>query len=824
LREPVAPRQLEFPYYTLRDGFNSTLLLVGASAAPLDFIIAVRSASGRTVLSPSMTIQSGEKLSVDLRVLLTELGVDVNGDFAEGSVSIYFNGTIMPLAGQLTMSNPARSLVLESEMVDNSPGLGLLPSALNAVWWGLGGGREARFTASNTSGDPVTADVYLDFQGERHESAPLAFAPHETKILSITHLLGELKVSPAQAPEGGISIIGRGSIPALIAQGKITDPNTGFSTTLNFPDPKLQRASALHASGVPIGLPSKESPYAGAGVFVPHVIVRNLTGAPQSVTITVEYPGEDGPAQATPPPLALEAYTTKDIPLDLVLASLPLPLPFCSIRIQYSGAPGSVIGEVSSIEAKGDLVIDSRLANERDGWVGSGAHPWHLDEETESILFLTNMSEKSARIGFDMVAGGVHYYLTRLKLKPHETRAIDLRKVRDEQKPDLKGNKVPAGATDGSVVWTRLDHVPVMGRLVVLQRHNRIASGYDCHICDCDPDFFDLYVTPASYIFLPDRSVLYDALAWFREHCNQYEWLYNVDASFQSLNPPVATVTTEGTATGQSGGTATIKALYTEYYYIYDHVLIDCIDHPRQRTGYATAKVVTVSISGPANVPLRAAGSSGPNTINLTATGTPSGGSYSWSTTSSKVTLSNTTSATVTVTSASASTAVADVPVKVTYTYSGTSNTATQNISVVRPTSLNKTSDNTNPTGHTCDPNATQNTCQQSHFNGGGSYASYVGNITYDIMDQFSPPRPIKGFALQNSESYTQPSGPCAGDPIIVGQPSSGDTLIDCFYFCSETCRTGGSCNVSATQTIKSNGFVVATKGITWTCSGASVP
>ena len=817
LREPVAPRELDFPHYSLRDGFNSTLLLVGASPAPLDFIIAVRSVSGRTALSPSMTIQSGEKLSVDLRELLTGLGADVNGDFAEGSVSIYFNGTIMPLAGQLTMSNPARSLILESEMVDNSPGLGLLPSALNAVWWGLGGGREARFTVSNTSGDPVTADVSLDFQGERHESAPLTFAPHETKILSVTHLLGELKVSPAQAPEGGISIIGRGSRAALIAQGRITDPNRGFSTTLNFPDPKLQRASALHASGVPIGLPSKNSPYAGTGMFVPHVIVRNLTAAVQTVTITVEYPGEDGAAQAALPPLPLEAYTTKDIPLDLALGSLPLPLPFCSIRIQYSGAPGSVIGEVSSIETKGDLVIDSRLANERDGWVGSGAHPWHLDEQTESILFLTNMSEKDARIGFDMVAGGVHYYLTRLKLKPHETRAIDLRKVRDEQKPDLKGNKVPASATDGSVVWIRLDHVPVMGRLVVLQRHKSMASNYDCYICDCAPDYFDLDVDPAAIALLVYESILFEGEAWFQEHCNQNQWPYSVSASFESLNPPVASVTTGGTATGQSGGTASIKALYTDYYYTYDHVLIECIEHPRQRTGYGTTTVVMVSISGPANVPLRAAGSSGPNTINLSATGTPSGGSYSWSTTSSKLTLSNTTSATVTVTSASASTAVGDVPVKVTYTYSGTSSNATQNVTVRKPTSLYVKSDTTDPNGKACTVNCLDGSP-------GCGYSCYLRTRIYIVQDQFSQLFTDLGInAVDAQESYSGLTSTCGASPPLTG-PATTSEFNDKFSFCSTSCLPGGQgCTTSATQTITVNAFSVRTVSVTWTCTGVTL-
>ncbi len=109
---------------------------------------------------------------------------------------------------------------------------------------------------------------------------------------------------------------------------------------------------------------------------------------------------------------------------------LPLLVPFRSLGIPEGGPPGSVIAQVSSVETKSDLVIDNRLFNEGDGWAVSGANPRHLDKETESILFLTDMSDKPARIGFQVQANGVHYYLTDLKLKPHETRAIDLRKLR----------------------------------------------------------------------------------------------------------------------------------------------------------------------------------------------------------------------------------------------------------------------------------------------------------------------------------------------------------------------------------------------------------
>jgi hypothetical protein len=134
--------------------------------------------------------------------------------------------------------------------------------------------------------------------------------------------------------------------------------------------------------------------------------------------------------------------------------------------------------EVSSVEARSDLVVDARVENEGNGWAGSGANPWYLDQNTESILFLTNESNQPARIGFQVTTQGIHYYLTQLKLQPHETRAINIRLLRDVQLADFRKNKIPATATDGGVSWIRLDNVPVMGRLLVITRHAGMSSSY----------------------------------------------------------------------------------------------------------------------------------------------------------------------------------------------------------------------------------------------------------------------------------------------------------------------------------------------------------
>jgi hypothetical protein len=493
-----APREVDFPYYNLTNGWISTLYLVSDSPQTMDFTLAVKSKQGQA-LTTAETIQPGQKLAIDLASLITQLGGDPTGTFAEGSVAIYFVGTIMPIVGQITASNPQLSLVHESVMVEHDPGRSDIPSVLNGLWWGLGGGRGANVMVSNTSANPQTAQVHLDFQGQRHTlNPPLAFAPYETKVLDITQLLTSLGVDPAQAPEGGITIVPTGGTPALIAAGRITDPTSGFSSTIDFPSPDLEIASALHATGVPVGTPSSDSPFVGAGTFTPHVVVRNLLGAAQTVTVTFEYPqppsgsgptpapldpvaaqdGKHSPAVVQSPlaPVTVPPYSTQDISLAALMSQFPAALPFGSVRIQYSGAPGSLQAEVSSVESMGNLVIDSHIQNEGNGWAGSGANPWHLDDDTESILFLTNESDQIAHFGFRVTGNGsAPYYLTKLQLNPHETRAIDIRKLRNAQQPDFRKNLIPAGATDGSVVWIRGDNVPVMGRLMQIhRRHNRL--------------------------------------------------------------------------------------------------------------------------------------------------------------------------------------------------------------------------------------------------------------------------------------------------------------------------------------------------------------
>jgi hypothetical protein len=266
------------------------------------------------------------------------------------------------------------------------------------------------------------------------------------------------------------------------------------------------------------------------------------------------------------------------------------------------------VAQVSSVDHRQDLVVDAPVENEGNGWASSGANPWHLDNQTESILFLTDESDKPARIGFSITAGGIPFYLTSLKLHPHETRAINLRKLRDAQLQDFKKHRIPAGATDGSVNWIRLDNVAVGGRVMVINRSRGVASSYHCFICRCPPDYGTgdaltptaLDVEPSSVTLVAGgNSVLFEAEARYQD-CNDLSYYWTDvawGADWESSNHSVVTVSSLGEGTPVGGGTATVTASYTDCgLYWYDDQSGFCWCHnPTTDRGSASVSVAAIT-------------------------------------------------------------------------------------------------------------------------------------------------------------------------------------------------------------------------------------
>jgi hypothetical protein len=466
------PRELVYPYYSLREGTQSMLSMMDRAPRPVEYTVAIHSQSGRTVVSPPKTIQPAEEVDIDVKQLLIDLNVDWHGEFIEGTLSILFNGKGNPLGGRMSVEGPQEHWNIGPVWSSGEYGQDMVPTELDTLWWDLGGTRDLTLRVSNITPKAVQADLHLQFAGKQYEPARLEFGPHQMKTLSVTELLNGMNLTAYQAPMGGLSIIPRGTPNSLIAQGYITDAELGRQTAVQFPLPQLQIASALHATGIPIGPPSADSPFAGTknANYTPHLYLRNLLDSEQTVTLTVEFPGDEGPRLVALPPFKLPGFTTQDIRLDSYYHNLPLPLPYCALRAQYNGPRGTVIGQLTAINENTGEVNQIPLDNEGNGYAGSLASYWSFTDTTDFVVFLTNMGEKDCRVGFKIEAAGVEYNLTRLKLAPHQSKCINLRELRDRQQPDFRGQVLPATVTEGRLSYIRLDNVPLIGRVAVVRR------------------------------------------------------------------------------------------------------------------------------------------------------------------------------------------------------------------------------------------------------------------------------------------------------------------------------------------------------------------
>jgi hypothetical protein len=199
--------------------------------------------------------------------------------------------------------------------------------------------------------------------------------------------------------------------------------------------------------------------------------------------------------------------------------------------------------------------------------------------------------------------GSAHFYLTSLKLAPHETRAIDIRQLRDTQVADFKKNQIPAGAADGSVNWTRLDNVAISGRVVVISRSGAIASSYDCCYCSCPPTFAYVNISPYSIDLVPNGYVACSASAVYQD-CNGNNTYNDVTggATWWSSNPSVANMdgSVWGQVDGYAAGSATIYASWHDC--TYDQSGGPCFCQVQTSTGSASATVCDFDIE-PGSVP-----------------------------------------------------------------------------------------------------------------------------------------------------------------------------------------------------------------------------
>ena len=432
---------------------------------------------------------------------------------------------------------------------------------------------------------------------------------------------------------------------------------------------------------------------------------------------------------------------------------------------------------------------------------------------THSSVTIGNGGNKPAKAELTILYNqGSEQYQVEQMLAPDEQMLVDFGKLIRNQVPDKNGHVLPPDLTSGAYRIRDLEHNPLgalyEGKVIVDKTYGHAA--YGCGVC-CGPD--------APLMAFDPLAVSID------DYADQYiQALNSCGGGVQDFTDDFPTWWTGDTAIatanknsihGVAAGTTNHYAESDPMYWGIRKAFNSCpISRPQTTAGTKVQPTVTISGST-ALAMLNSGATGGGNTTTLTATGNPSGGTYSWSAVSGQgnISMSNTGSQSVTIQAA----AVGSYTVQVKYTVNNQPGTATTVGKVQQPGSLGVVSNDVQ--AFVC-------------TNASPSYTTEERLIQYQVLDTSSPPVPVQALNMRATETLNLTSNPC-GEPApnptvnettgINGYFPAPDQLAFCSPKCLPVNSSGvptGTCTATIAQTWTVNGYSVKSDTVSDTCPG----
>ncbi len=779
-------------YYSVRENLNATLMLSNQGPMQLPVRISLFSRGGAKLDLPAITLGSNEVRAIDLRQ-----SIGAASSFEEGSVAVDYEGRPLELGGLVVLMNAAQSLVFEEELVE--PAKAFASTRLEGVWWRPTGSTEARLVLSNTTNAAVslTVNTREEGQGNSHPQT-LTLAPRETRVLNTEAHNGNDELD-LHGTAGGISINYAGAPGTVVAHGMMQEPSKGFSNVIDFSDPQKAKLTRLDGTGLRFGTV--------AGKLLSQVaVVRNLGNAPTTVSGRLPYTLSNGnQATATIQSFQLAPGDVKKVNLPTIAAANQVTA--AGLEFTYTGNSGSVVASALSYSSDRNHVFRVPMRDASTQASSTGNYPWSISALSATQVYIKNSSDSPKQFTVSLNFGGQDYVPGVQNIAAGQTLVFDVRKLRDEQTPDANGHVIPLSVTQGQLHWSILGagaaYKALIGRAEQPDASSGLSMTSACGVC-CPDNFQYGWLTPGSVSGFIGGVTSF--LSW-RTDTDCYglvkQYQFSGYPGWSSDNPAVATCNGSGVATAVGLGSTWIRQQY--YVDLYTPNVEDCLVTSTTADAAASCEVqIQVSLSYPQGLGIPLSQGTAPqgspayvNSIIITGTATPAGGTWSWTTTSNKVSLMNANSATVTIKSITQSGAAGDVPIKLTYTYNGT--TVENNdikCTVQKPTSFEWYSTTIDKANTGCPSGS----------------AGWDKTMSWQLKDHLGGDiqRAIPCWDTMNNNAPNSCLVPAQGEGTAPGPTTNGNGIWGHRYqICSPACLNGGNCGLTGTQNYTVNGYSI---------------
>ena len=806
------PLPLVAPVFLQTDQIDSSITVVNSIIYAVNGTVTLRDQQGHVIGQQTLSFPAHSSTPVAMKTLLAAGGSGTHS----GSVTLEQDPAMKgpALLAQLSMTLHAGSQpsFLEEE-------LGMPTAHGSAVLQGVASQTKNLPLIAITSVSDAAQTIHASCAGENTSSSAIELPAFGTAVVQACswQSLGDnsLNLSSSLLSSGG-------AIPADHAITLKTDSVPGafyaFGFALNagldqpqlqpldFYDPGLLPSTSTVYVGVPVGANSVLNSVLSAPVLT----LANFSGQSRQTTVTWSDSSSGSPKVQPIATLTLPPFSTKTTTLSSATGSGLLN----TFTISSDGSPGDVQAHLFTRVGTSEQRTELLAKDARDDHNG-GDHPWSIANGDVSTLLLYNPTSQTQTFQVRLSGSGSSW-LQVYHLVGYETRSLSLNDIVGKGTADHKGHKLPTSLTTGDVQWFTDFGGTGLGRLLVSNNSKSQARNFSCNnytnmcLAEFTPDEFDS-------VALGNTVTLAETLP---QYCG--EPCPTCCANNGAMTGGGGSYTT----TWSGGNSSYTNQVGSNYYSIslkgiavgsfYVNAVVEagsCQSSPMNGGGNVTP---SISYSNLKDLALAAAGAQGGITSNqVTATGQPSGGTYSWSSNNSNVSLSNTTSATVTMTAAAAGTST----VTVTYTQNSQSVSASMTVNVFQPSSVSILSDTGSTASHVC------------YAGTSNQYYGPARSVQYQIQatNQSGNTVPVSA-AVTMAESFTPVAGPppsCGSAPSPTSFPTQ-QTFTDNFNYCSSSClpvannTPKGSCTLALQHVWTANGFPVFNHTLTYTCTSVT--
>jgi Bacterial Ig-like domain (group 2) len=550
------PHYLAASYYTARHHLTPRLLLNNKGPQPVEVKPTLFSLSGARLDAPSVVVDPESFRFVDLR----DLGAVPGSAFEEGSLELFHRGPNLVVGAQLYLVDEEHSLSFDEKLAE----FGTFPSTrLESVWWVPSPECEAHLALSNTSGAALSVRALIKDGSSHPESKELILSPHETRLIDL-HEGTRDRGAVEWKRVGSASISHSGSKGALLARTLISNARTGYSWSAQFIDPGGAKSSGYQGVGLRLA-------DVGGEHLTPVVVAHNAGDAPSTLTGTLPYTLTDGstgiidlPRERLRPGEVAEIDVARAISTRLHRSDFAT----AGLEFEYTGAPGTVVMSAESVSTSGNQVFRVPMWDVPAQRNGTGGYPWYVDGSSSTLVYIKNVTAEKQTYTLYLTFDGGVYATGRKTVEPHQTVALDLRALRDNQTPDERGRKIPLNAARGKLEWSVRgpNSIALLGRSEQADVQKGISSSYACFMC-CPNSFGYSFLEPDYASAFVGLVVNFSASEQDHDCYGSPGPPYYMDGTWSSDNSSVATVDDDGNATGLDYGATNISCQWDVYEY-----------------------------------------------------------------------------------------------------------------------------------------------------------------------------------------------------------------------------------------------------------------